>query len=224
MRTRQCPPVTACCQQKGQGYGPERICFPGGVALAADQGSIRRGRRGVQVDGGHRRVDRPVAELPDYGALTRRDEGRPEDDKGVSEESRQHAQRQLALRSRGSGGSARPVASADPRARPRLVQGRDTNDEGEHWQPVSHAAEPVATGRGDAEQHDLAPSVRGRTRRRARCTCMRPSEGPAMARGTSRRIPPPKGVDAGVSRPRGARAASRWRETAGQPSHFHRDR
>jgi hypothetical protein len=84
--------VTACRQQKGQGYRPERICFPGGVALAADQGSIRRGRRSAQADGGHRRVDRPVAELPEYRALKRRDEATARMTRGVSEQSRQHSQ------------------------------------------------------------------------------------------------------------------------------------
>jgi hypothetical protein len=74
--------ATACRQQKGQGDRPERSCFPGGVALAADQGSIRRGRRGAQSDGGHRRVDRPVAELPEYRGLKRRDEGHCKDDNG----------------------------------------------------------------------------------------------------------------------------------------------
>jgi hypothetical protein len=74
--------VTARRRQKGQGYRPEHICLPGGVALAADQVSIRRGPRGAQAGDGHRRVDRPVAEIPDYRAPKRRDDGHREDDRG----------------------------------------------------------------------------------------------------------------------------------------------
>ena len=66
--------------QKGRAYCAERGCFPGGPALAADQGPIRRGRRGAQVDEAHRRVDRRVAESPEYCGLERRDEGHCEDE------------------------------------------------------------------------------------------------------------------------------------------------
>jgi hypothetical protein len=162
--------VTACRQQKGQGYRPERICFPGGVALAADQGSIRRGRRSAQADGGHRRVDRPVAELPEYRALKRRDEATARMTRGVSEQSRQHSQPSRHSDLELQDGALPPPHPPDPRARPRLLQGRDTDEEGEHWQHVPHGAEPVATGREDTEQHDLARSARWRTRRHARCT------------------------------------------------------
>jgi hypothetical protein len=215
--------VTACRQQKGQGYRPERICFPGGVALAADQGSIRRGRRSAQADGGHRRVDRPVAELPEYRALKRRDDATARMTSGVSEESRQHSQRQQALRSR------TPAERYGRRIR-RPTSASSTGSGTRHQR--RRRAWAARAARRRASRHRP-----GRYRATRPCPVRALANTPPCAmyvnasekaggdgHGYFEADPVPKGVDAGARRPGAARAASRRRETAGQPNHFHRDR